>query len=146
MEKKDKQSRLALGRVGGNWALSWKKNHQTSPMKIVAIYCFPSEVLSLTLNIGSKRSFIDQYLQMGFSPWLLSLKHLTQASLKTLPSYCYPWLTEKSLFHLPPAKTMYVGVGWCGVVSGDPEDIHLPMDFGSRFLTNSVWSPTCRML
>lgn len=39
------------------------------------------------------------------------------------------------------------GWGWGGwVEKGDPADKPLPMDFGSRFLTNSVWSPTCRML
>ena len=31
MEKKDKQSRLAPGRVGGNWALSWKKKSPNKP-------------------------------------------------------------------------------------------------------------------
>lgn len=77
----------------------------------------------------------DQCLPMSFSSWLLSF------NINTAP--LGPPVTHSSS---QPSNQDDVCTGGGQGVRRDPADNPLPIDFGSRFLTNSVWSPTCRML
>lgn len=70
------------------------------------------------------------------------LKYGTQPALRNQQSLLIPTDIIYSILSPPTKRLLVRGPGGKGV----PVEGHLPIDFGSRFLTNSAWSPTCRML
>ena len=140
--------RKGQSRADGHWigreAIgSLLKNNQINPMKTVAM-CLLSNCIIFTYLKYRVKTIIHSRPGPTDVLFCLTLKltQLTQASLKNYPVTLIPSGQNIVLFSALWPRHCACGQG----LRRDPGDTHLPMDFGSRFLTNSVWSPTCRML
>lgn len=119
------------------------KNNKTNPMKTIATGAFSLWITFMYFKyriktiVHSRSLSADVLFSMTFK-----LKYLIEASLKNHPAVTLIPSWHNTQFYVTPSNQDNVCMG----EGGDPADNHLPIDFGSRFLTNSVWSPTCRML